>query len=64
MCDSSHEKPPAQQDTDLLLLPPPALQAVTKGAKSEEQWKKDCQEYAKKYPKEYAEFEGQISGAQ
>lgn len=37
-------------------------QAVTRGAKAEEEWKAGCAEYAKKYPKEFAEFEGLVSG--
>lgn len=32
------------------------------GQKAEEQWKADCKAYAAKYPKEWAEFEGLISG--
>ena len=37
-------------------------QAITRGQKSEEQWKADCAEYAKKYPKEFAEFTALTSG--
>mmetsp|Transcript_4402 Transcript_4402/g.7261 ORF Transcript_4402/g.7261 Transcript_4402/m.7261 type:complete len:715 (-) Transcript_4402:406-2550(-) len=36
--------------------------AIARGAKSEEQWNADCAVYAAKYPKEYAEFSGLISG--
>ncbi len=37
-------------------------QAITRGAKEEEQWKADCAAYAAKYPKEYKEFSDLISG--
>ncbi len=37
-------------------------QAISRGEAAEAQWKKDCEEYGKKYPKEYAEFQQLISG--
>lgn len=37
-------------------------QAITRGAKAEEQWTADCKAYAEKYPEEYAEFTQLISG--
>ncbi|KAJ9511670.1 hypothetical protein QJQ45_017973 [Haematococcus lacustris] len=36
--------------------------AATNGAKAEAQWHADCETYAAKYPKEYAEFKQLISG--
>ncbi len=44
-------------------MPPMPMQSVARGAKAEEAWKADCAAYAAKYPAEYAEFTGLLSGA-
>lgn len=36
--------------------------AIARGASEEEQWKKGCEVYAQKYPKEWAEFQSLTSG--